>query len=379
MPGSMTVISVGRNGQEIGNYDVDGLKQGLASGFFLPNDWGWYEGLTEWLPLSQIVEKLSVPPSVPVPPPPPPVSSSRPAKTPKSKTQVIKQDLATNDGQVSYLLKKAKPKGAKPKKQRKPVELVRTWRDDPATDKQITFLHQLGAKALPPNLSKGQAHDMIDARLNDGHPFLSPKQMACLSYHGYDPAKLNYDEAKDLLDEIHEYPEKFKVPEPWETAKYHLYPKLYPSLPAKGRGCLSNAVVLFLIGAVGVVVVGKLGHSVSVQPSRNQNAIPISTQAASPQPSVPLAPPPPVQTSIVSESAYHGFNGGVFGKGWVRLKNGVTIFTVSQVVPASGGKVSIVNLDGEKDISASDLPQGFLDEWGITAEKLKAMDKQAGQ
>ena len=59
----MTVISVARSGQEIGDYYLEGVKEGLASGYFLADDYGWYEGLAEWRPLPEIVEMLSVPPS----------------------------------------------------------------------------------------------------------------------------------------------------------------------------------------------------------------------------------------------------------------------------------------------------------------------------
>ena len=62
----MTVISVERSGQEIGDYNLEGIKEGLASGYFLPDDYGWYEGLAEWQPLPAIVEMLSAQP-VPAP------------------------------------------------------------------------------------------------------------------------------------------------------------------------------------------------------------------------------------------------------------------------------------------------------------------------
>lgn len=59
---TVTIISVGRSGQEIGDYYLESVKEGLASGYFLPDDYGWYEGLSEWRPLPEIVKMLSVPP-----------------------------------------------------------------------------------------------------------------------------------------------------------------------------------------------------------------------------------------------------------------------------------------------------------------------------
>ena len=53
----MAIISVARQGQEIGDYNLDGVREGLASGFFLPDDLGWHEGLTEWLPLPEVAAK----------------------------------------------------------------------------------------------------------------------------------------------------------------------------------------------------------------------------------------------------------------------------------------------------------------------------------
>ncbi len=78
----MTLISVGRSGQELGQYHLDGLQEGLASGYFLPDDWGWYDGLPEWLPLSEVVDRLSDQ-AAPVEPVPTPssVAASSPLST----------------------------------------------------------------------------------------------------------------------------------------------------------------------------------------------------------------------------------------------------------------------------------------------------------
>jgi hypothetical protein len=93
----------------------------------------------------------------------------------------------------------------------------------------------------------------------------------------------------------------------------------------------------------------------------------------------PIVPPSTVNVPTVSpkDSAYHGFDSIAFGKGWVRLKSGRTIFAIDHVAAAPNGQVAITRNDGTaSDFSAKDLPQGFLDEWGITPEKLKMEDRQ---
>jgi len=107
---------------------------------------------------------------------------------------------------------------------------------------------------LPNTLTKGAAHDKIDALLASGNAynFLTPKQLACLHYYGFDVSKIDYEEAKTLLDRVHESPESFDVPEPWETAKYRLYPKLYPAASrGRPRGCLIFVLVAVIcVGAI---------------------------------------------------------------------------------------------------------------------------------
>jgi hypothetical protein len=46
----------------------------------------------------------------------------------------------------------------------------------------------------------------------------------------------------------------------------------------------------------------------------------------------------------------------------------------ANVQAATGGQVSIVSASGEKTVPAASLPQGFLYEWNLTPERLKAMD-----
>ena len=115
----MTTISVARNGQEIGDYNLESVQEGLASGYFLSDDLGWHEGLSEWLPLNEVVSRLYVP-SAPIAITPQLASPPSPAsvlRTPPriAKTQKIKQNLKPKKGEVTYVLKEAKAKRKKNK------------------------------------------------------------------------------------------------------------------------------------------------------------------------------------------------------------------------------------------------------------------------
>ena len=70
----------------MGNYYLDGIKEGLASGYFTQQDWGWYEGISEWIPLPDIVRRLETPDGA------------------KTKTTPIKTP-------ISHILATAKPPG----------------------------------------------------------------------------------------------------------------------------------------------------------------------------------------------------------------------------------------------------------------------------
>jgi len=122
----MTIISVGREGQEIGDFDLAGIEEGLASGYFLSTDLGWYDGLTEWLPLADVVESLTCTPET-LPPAFPPVSpdatSAYPLKGMATQRQIdYIKDLA---GKVPKGLTK---KGAS--------ELIERLLADPATEER---------------------------------------------------------------------------------------------------------------------------------------------------------------------------------------------------------------------------------------------------
>jgi hypothetical protein len=124
--------------------------------------------------------------------------------------------------------------------------------------------------------------------------------------------------------------------------------------------------ILAVVGAIGAVVLGfRLPHSLTA-----------STQA--PEPAPLLTPPPepqampnPAPAPSVPNSPYQGFSSIAFGKGWVRLKSGVTLFAIRKVSALPAGQISITYSDGVTEVAASDLPQGFLDEWGMTVERLQ--------
>jgi hypothetical protein len=47
-------IHVGRNGQTLGTFTPEEIHAGIADGRFRADDIGWYEGLTDWAPLSSL-------------------------------------------------------------------------------------------------------------------------------------------------------------------------------------------------------------------------------------------------------------------------------------------------------------------------------------
>ena len=48
-------ILVAKNGSQLGPFSESELRAKLASGEFAPADFGWKDGMTNWLPLSQIL------------------------------------------------------------------------------------------------------------------------------------------------------------------------------------------------------------------------------------------------------------------------------------------------------------------------------------
>jgi len=127
-------------------------------------------------------------------------------------------------------------------------------------------------------------------------------------------------------------PESFDVPEPWETAKYRLYPKLYPDpMGKKRRGCGLFFVLLFIV-ICGLVVITALSKPSA--PTAPQPAASSSPKLVSPVPSQEAATVPTEEPK--NDWKYHGTHETAFGKDWVVFE-GKRIDGITIVNPAPGG------------------------------------------
>lgn len=55
-------IHIGRNGQQLGSFPVQEIRDGMAAGRFLSSDLAWHEGLPDWIPLGSLQALQSAPP-----------------------------------------------------------------------------------------------------------------------------------------------------------------------------------------------------------------------------------------------------------------------------------------------------------------------------
>lgn len=62
----MAQIHIGRGTTNLGVFDVEEIKAGLASGRFLLSDFGWKEGMEGWKPLSEFPELAEAPTHPPI-------------------------------------------------------------------------------------------------------------------------------------------------------------------------------------------------------------------------------------------------------------------------------------------------------------------------
>ncbi|MBB3228014.1 putative RDD family membrane protein YckC [Luteibacter sp. Sphag1AF] len=68
-------VWIGRDGERLGPYTEDEVRAGLRRATYHPHELGWYEGLADWAPLSQLFPGVTFIPDVneatppPVPPP----------------------------------------------------------------------------------------------------------------------------------------------------------------------------------------------------------------------------------------------------------------------------------------------------------------------
>ena len=47
-------VHIDRNGERYGPYSIEDINAYLANGTLLPTDLAWQDGMTDWLPVSQI-------------------------------------------------------------------------------------------------------------------------------------------------------------------------------------------------------------------------------------------------------------------------------------------------------------------------------------
>lgn len=81
----------------------------------------------------------------------------------------------------------------------------------------------------------------------------------------------------------------------------------------------------------------------------------------------------PVKKAPHQEISYHGTADRNFASDWV-VVGGEKLSGISMVLAAPHGQVTVVFATGGRNIPVSKLPQGFLDVWRITPQRLKAVD-----
>src|SRR5436190_16725943 len=74
----MPMIHVARDGAKLGEFTLEQIRAGLATGQFRLTDLGWQTGMAEWRPLSEMVP-AATPPGEPVPPSLPLSAAATPA------------------------------------------------------------------------------------------------------------------------------------------------------------------------------------------------------------------------------------------------------------------------------------------------------------
>lgn len=80
-------IYVARNGQHLGQFQVEEINRKLGDGTLSLTDLGWHEGAAGWAPLSSIAG-VALPASPAMPAPPPPASSSIPSAPPPTPSPI---------------------------------------------------------------------------------------------------------------------------------------------------------------------------------------------------------------------------------------------------------------------------------------------------
>jgi len=129
----MDVIYIAKNGEDLGGFDMAGITEGLKTGYFMPDDLAWKEGMAAWVPLFDILNPASAQP----PPLPPLLTLVAASPVPK-----------------------AKSKRAKATKRIEPVPV------NLATDKQLVYIRSMGGHPGI-GLTVQDASTMIQSMLAD--------------------------------------------------------------------------------------------------------------------------------------------------------------------------------------------------------------------
>jgi hypothetical protein len=164
-------------------------------------------------------------------------------------------------------------------------------------------------------------------------------------------------------------------------------PRRIASQPVTGCfGRLFGGVVLFFFG--GIVIIA-IAIALAPQPQSPvsdkapairesaptvQSPVPQNATVSPPEDTAPSAPSPqpPVSApaTLTDNADYHGTTETNFAKDWV-VVDGTKITGIFSVSPAPDAQVAILYSDGGRDVPVNKLPQGFLDSWSITPEKLQ--------
>jgi hypothetical protein len=77
------------------------------------------------------------------------------------------------------------------------------------------------------------------------------------------------------------------------------------------------------------------------------------------------------------DSVFQGTSETKYGRDWVMVDDvKLSGITTVKSAPGAHARVTIVCSEGEKLVSANQLPQGFLSAWGVTPALLKAANDQ---
>lgn len=133
---TLSEVHISRNGEVIAQVPFEHLQQYVDDGTILSEDYAWHEGLEDWITVTALLNSLLEP-----------VSEASPLKEEKTARK--------NDGRKSKKFISGNPPTPE-----------RDWRQDPATDKQLSFIR--AHDVMPQDgMTKGEASDLITNLKND--------------------------------------------------------------------------------------------------------------------------------------------------------------------------------------------------------------------